>query len=506
MKPEIAILDFGSQYTQLIARKVRENGVYAEIYPFDVEVEKLKGIKGIILSGGPKSVWEKDAPIPSPDIFKLSIPILGICYGMQLFAHSFKGKVSKGLKKEYGPSNLYIDKYDEIFEGVKDCSLVWMSHGDKIDSIPHHFICIAHTSNSPYAAIRDKKEKLWAFQFHPEVYHTRYGKKMLKNFTYKICHVCGGWTMKHFVSSKIREIKKIVGKKKVLCALSGGVDSSVVVCLLHKAIGKNAIPVFVNNGLLRKNEEKYVRDAFKKMDVHYVDASHSFLKRLRGVEDPEKKRIIIGEEFINVFYEVASMYEDVDFLAQGTLYPDVIESRQVKGPSARIKTHHNVGGLPGNLKFRLVEPLKELFKDEVRKLGKALGLPESYVNRQPFPGPGLAVRIIGEVTNEKLDILRNADDIIIEEIKKAGFYNKLWQSFAILLPTCTVGVMGDKRTYNYVIAMRAVESEDGMTADWAKLPHEFLSKISTRIINEVSGVNRVVYDISSKPPATIEWE
>jgi GMP synthase (glutamine-hydrolysing) len=506
MKPEIAILDFGSQYTQLIARKVRENGVYVEIYPFDVEVKKLKGIKGIILSGGPKSVWEKDAPIPSPDIFKLSIPILGICYGMQLFAHLFKGKVSKGLKREYGPSNLHIDKYDEIFEGVKDCSLVWMSHGDKIDIIPYHFICIAHTSNSPYAAIRDKKEKLWAFQFHPEVYHTRYGKKMLKNFAYKICHVCDGWTMEHFISSKIKEIKKIVGKKKVLCALSGGVDSSVVVCLLHKAIGKNVISVFVNNGLLRKNEEKHVRDAFKKMDIHYVDASPSFLKRLRGVEDPEKKRIIIGEEFINVFYEAASMYEDVDFLAQGTLYPDVIESRQVKGPSARIKTHHNVGGLPIDLKFKLVEPLKELFKDEVRKLGKVLGLPESYVNRQPFPGPGLAVRIIGEVTKEKLDILRNADDIIIEEIKKAGFYNKLWQSFAILLPICTVGVMGDKRTYNYVIAMRAVESEDGMTADWAKLPHKLLSKISTRIINEVSGVNRVVYDISSKPPATIEWE
>jgi GMP synthase (glutamine-hydrolysing) len=508
MKPEIIILDFGSQYTQLIARKMREKGIYTEIYPFDVQTEKLKCAKGIILSGSPMSVWEKDAPIPSLDIFKLPVPILGICYGMQLFVHLFGGKVSSSLKGEYGPSNLHIEKNEEIFEGIEDKSLVWMSHGDKIDKLPPQFVRIAHTDNSPFAAIRDKEKKIWLLQFHPEVYHTQYGEKMLENFAYRVCHVSGGWTIEHFISSKIEHIRRKVGKSNVLCALSGGVDSSVLVCLLHKAVGKNVIPVFINNGLLRKNEETEVRNALKKMgiDIHYVDASRSFLRRLKGIEDPEKKRMIIGEEFINVFYEVAKMYKNVGFLAQGTLYPDVIESRQVKGPSARIKTHHNVGGLPSNLKFKLVEPLRELFKDEVRKIGKLLGLPENYVKRQPFPGPGLAIRIIGEVTKEKLDILRNSDDIITSEIRKAGFYDRLWQSFAIFLPICTVGVMGDKRTYDYTIAIRAVESKDGMTADWAKLPYEFLSKISTRIINEVTGVNRVVYDISSKPPATIEWE
>jgi len=508
MNPEIIVLDFGSQYTQLIARKMREKGVYTEIYPFNVETEKLKCAKGIILSGGPMSVWEKDAPIPSLDVFKLPVPILGICYGMQLFVHLFGGKVLKGSKGEYGPAELHIEKNEELFEGVEDNSLVWMSHGDKIEKLPPQFVCIARTDNSPFAAIRDKEKRIWLLQFHPEVYHTRYGEKMLENFAYRVCRVSGGWTIEHFISSKIEDIRRKVGKSKILCALSGGVDSSVLVCLLYKAVGENVIPVFINNGLLRKDEETEVRNAFKKMgiDIHYVDASHSFLKRLKGVEDPEKKRKIIGEEFINIFYEVAKVYENVDFLAQGTLYPDVIESRQVKGPSARIKTHHNVGGLPKDLKFKLIEPLKELFKDEVRKVGKILGLPEEYVKRQPFPGPGLAIRIIGEVTEEKLDILRNSDDIITSEIKKAGFYDKLWQSFAVFLPVRTVGVMGDRRTYDYTVVIRAVESVDGMTADWAKLPYELLSKISTRIINEVSGVNRVVYDISSKPPATIEWE
>jgi len=508
MNPEIIVLDFGSQYTQLIARKMREKGVYTEIYPFNVETEKLKCAKGIILSGGPMSVWEKDAPIPSLDVFKLPVPILGICYGMQLFVHLFGGKVLKGSKGEYGPAELHIEKNEELFEGVEDNSVVWMSHGDKIEKLPPQFVCIARTDNSPFAAIRDKEKRIWLLQFHPEVYHTRYGEKMLENFAYRVCHVSGGWTIEHFISSKIEDIRKRVGKSKILCALSGGVDSSVLVCLLYKAVGKNVIPVFINNGLLRKDEETEVRNAFKKMgiDIHYVDASHSFLRRLKGVEDPEKKRKIIGEEFINIFYEVAKVYENVDFLAQGTLYPDVIESRQVKGPSARIKTHHNVGGLPKDLKFKLIEPLKELFKDEVRKVGKILGLPEEYVKRQPFPGPGLAIRIVGEVTEEKLDILRNSDDIITSEIKKAGLYDKLWQSFAVFLPVRTVGVMGDRRTYDYTVVIRAVESVDGMTADWAKLPYELLSKISTRIINEVSGVNRVVYDISSKPPATIEWE
>ncbi len=508
MNPEIVVLDFGSQYTQLIARKMREKGVYTEIYPFNVETEKLKCAKGIILSGGPMSVWEKDAPIPSLDVFKLPVPILGICYGMQLFVHLFGGKVLKGSKGEYGPAELHIEKNEELFEGVEDNSVVWMSHGDKIEKLPPQFVCIARTDNSPFAAIRDKEKRIWLLQFHPEVYHTRYGEKMLENFAYRVCRVSGGWTIEHFISSKIEDIRKRVGKSKILCALSGGVDSSVLVCLLYKAVGKNVIPVFINNGLLRKDEETEVRNAFKKMgiDIHYVDASHSFLKRLKGVEDPEKKRKIIGEEFINIFYEVAKVYENVDFLAQGTLYPDVIESRQVKGPSARIKTHHNVGGLPKELKFKLIEPLKELFKDEVRKVGKILGLPEEYVKRQPFPGPGLAIRIVGEVTEEKLDILRNSDEIITSEIKKAGFYDKLWQSFAVFLPVRTVGVMGDRRTYDYTVVIRAVESVDGMTADWAKLPYELLSKISTRIINEVSGVNRVVYDISSKPPATIEWE
>ncbi len=508
MNPEIVVLDFGSQYTQLIARKMREKGVYTEIYPFNVETEKLKCAKGIILSGGPMSVWEKDAPIPSLDVFKLPVPILGICYGMQLFVHLFGGKVLKGSKGEYGPAELHIEKNEELFEGVEDNSVVWMSHGDKIEKLPPQFVCIARTDNSPFAAIRDKEKRIWLLQFHPEVYHTQYGEKMLENFAYRVCRVSGGWTIEHFISSKIEDIRKRVGKSKILCALSGGVDSSVLVCLLYKAVGKNVIPVFINNGLLRKDEETEVRNAFKKMgiDIHYVDASHSFLKRLKGVEDPEKKRKIIGEEFINIFYEVAKVYENVDFLAQGTLYPDVIESRQVKGPSARIKTHHNVGGLPKELKFKLIEPLKELFKDEVRKVGKILGLPEEYVKRQPFPGPGLAIRIVGEVTEEKLDILRNSDEIITSEIKKAGFYDKLWQSFAVFLPVRTVGVMGDRRTYDYTVVIRAVESVDGMTADWAKLPYELLSKISTRIINEVSGVNRVVYDISSKPPATIEWE
>ena len=503
---KILILDFGSQYTQLIARRIRELGVYAEIIPYNKDVDK-KDVAGIILSGSPSSIYDKNAPLPSRDIFNTNVPVLGICYGMQIVAKFFNGDIKSAKKKEYGYAKITVDTEDELFSEDIDGSDVWMSHGDRLNRLPNNFEVVAHTDNSPFAAIRNRQKRIWAIQFHPEVAHTKKGKVVLKNFL-SVCNVEDGWNMGSFKDRAIESIRETVKDKKVLCAISGGVDSSVVAVLFHKAIKENLVGVFVNNGLLRANEVEYVLGSFKRLgiDVNYIDASDMFLKRLENIVDPEEKRKIIGHTFIDVFADFAKKFSDVEFLAQGTLYPDVIESVSVNGPSATIKSHHNVGGLPKDLKFRLIEPLRELFKDEVRELGKQLGLDDSFIDRHPFPGPGLAIRIIGDVTKDKLAVLRKADTIVQEEIKKAKLYNKTWQAFAVLLPVSSVGVMGDKRTYSNVIAVRVVESIDGMTADWCKLPYDVLNSISNRIINEVDGVNRVVYDISSKPPATIEWE
>jgi len=511
----IVVLDFGSQYTQLIARRLRESNVYCEIVPYFEEVEAIKARKpkGIILSGGPASVYAEDAYRIDNEIFEMGLPILGICYGMQLTVDHFGGKVVSADHHEYGKAQIQFDEIhghlSPIFEGVQNNQTVWMSHADRVENLPAGFERIAHSSNSPYAAIANEEKRIYCMQYHPEVAHSIQGEVMLKNFAVKICGIEADWTMENFAKEQIELIRKKVGGGKVLCALSGGVDSSVVAALLYKAIGEQLIPVFVDNGLLRKNEGAKVKEIFGEhlhVPLVAVDAENEFLVELAGVDEPERKRKIIGHKFIEIFEREAKKHEGIKFLAQGTLYPDVIESVSVKGPSQTIKTHHNVGGLPDWMDFELIEPLRELFKDEVRALGLELGLPEEMVYRHPFPGPGLAVRVLGEVTKERCDILREADAIFLEELKASGYYKKTWQSFVVLMNVKTVGVMGDNRTYENAVAIRAVESTDGMTATFAHLPHDLLEKISTRIINSVDGINRVVYDITSKPPGTIEWE
>ena len=507
----IVILDFGSQYNQLIARRVREMGVYAEVVPFHEDIDKIleRKPKGIILSGGPASVYAKGAPTLDKRIFDANIPILGLCYGMQLITHLHGGEVARADKQEFGKASLKLDKKDSlIFKNIPDNTIVWMSHADHVNKMAEGFEIIAHTDSS-IAAIENRDKKIYAFQYHPEVTHSEHGFEMLKNFVFEIVGAEKNWSMENYIETIVKEIKEKVGDKKVILGLSGGVDSSVAAMLINKAIGKQLTCIFVDTGLLRKNEAKHVMDIYAQnfdMNIKCVNAEERFLSKLKGVEDPEEKRKIIGKEFIEVFNEEAIKLKDAEFLAQGTIYPDVIESVSVKGPSVTIKSHHNVGGLPEDLNFKLLEPLRELFKDEVRKVGRELGIPDYMVDRHPFPGPGLGIRILGEVTKEKADILREADDIFIEELRKEGLYSKVSQAFVVLLPVKSVGVMGDERTYEYTAVLRSANTIDFMTATWSRIPYEFLEKVSNRILNEVKGINRLTYDISSKPPATIEWE
>jgi GMP synthase (glutamine-hydrolysing) len=508
----VIVLDFGSQFAQLIARRVRELNVYSELLPHDTPMAELerRGAKAIILSGGPSSVYDTDAPRADPAVWSGRIPVLGICYGLQLMAHELGGEVVASARREYGPATVSVTDADGLFAGIEREQPVWMSHGDAILRPPEGFQATAQTDSTPYAGLADPGRNLYGIQFHPEVVHTPVGREVLRNFVVDIAGVHPNWTAANLIDTTVAEVRERVGAGHVICALSGGVDSAVAATLVHRAIGDQLTCIYVDHGLMRKRESELLRVTFERdlgMRLVMVDARDRFLKRLEGVEDPEEKRRIIGDEFIRVFEEEAVKLGQIDFLTQGTLYPDVIESKTSESKAAqKIKTHHNVGGLPADLRFRLIEPLRYLFKDEVRRVGLELGLPEAMVQRQPFPGPGLAIRILGEVTAERLDTLREADWIVIDEIKAAGLYRSLWQSFAILTPVRSVGVMGDGRTYANVVAIRAVTSDDGMTADWARLPYDVLAKISSRIVNEVPGVNRVVYDISSKPPATIEWE
>ncbi|HNV92733.1 MAG TPA: glutamine-hydrolyzing GMP synthase [Candidatus Cloacimonas sp.] len=511
MHNKVLILDFGSQYTQLIARKIRSLNIYCEIHPFTISADKLYSFapKAIILSGSPYSINNNETPKPDECIWQLGIPILGICYGMQLMVAHFGGKVQPSAKREYGLAYIKIIDHNELLADLGNREEVWMSHSDAISNLPECFSVLAETENSPYAAIAHNELPFYALQFHPEVVHTKNGIKILENFLYRIVNLTPDWTAGTFINKSIEKIRSQVGDKKVILGLSGGVDSTVTAALLYRAIGKQLLPIFVDTGLMRYREADRVKETFSAypdLNIRFVDAGETFLNKLKGITDPETKRKIIGGTFIEVFDKVASEFEDVHFLAQGTLYPDVIESASLTGPSATIKSHHNVGGLPDNMLLVLIEPLRELFKDEVREVGTLLGLPESIVQRHPFPGPGLAVRILGEVDAQKVNILQLADEIFISELQENGLYNKTWQAFVVLLPVRTVGVMGDERSYEQVCALRAVDSVDGMTATFSQLPFHFLQKVANRICNEVKGISRVVYDLSSKPPATIEWE
>src|SRR5215510_10034232 len=505
----VFILDFGGQYTQLIARRVRELGVYSEIVPFNISAQELerRNPRGLILSGGPSSVYDEGAPHPDRAVIEVGVPVLGICYGVQLMAHFLGGEVKPSNRREYGQAEIEVTGESELLAGLPFVLKVWMSHGDYVSRPPEGFAVTAATE-AAIGAVEDPRRKLYGVQFHPEVAHTSQGKEILRNFLVNVCHLRCDWTMASFIETTVADIRRRVGGGSAVCGLSGGVDSSVAAALVARAVGNRQTCIFVDTGLLRKNEFEEVLEAYREMDLNVVGvaAGERFLMRLAGVSDPERKRKIIGNEFIEVFQEQARKLGPVDFLVQGTLYPDVIESVSVKGPSAVIKSHHNVGGLPEKMNLKLIEPLRELFKDEVRRVGRELGLPEEIISRQPFPGPGLAVRILGEVTADRVALLQEADAIVIEEIRRADLYDKVWQSFAVLLPVSTVGVMGDMRTYDNAVALRVVESLDGMTADWARLPYDVLQRISSRIVSEVRGINRVVYDVSSKPPSTIEWE